>query len=192
MCYKEEYMATNDIVNSLAPAAFGLLGTVAGAMITYLSTNSERRSMEDNQARAHLADTLNAIDRIRWTTRVGTLSPDDAAPGALSEKLRLSIASARGPLLTAGIAFETVSAALQPAEHLSIRWDSRTVDPSDPDDAAALVAYLYQVLDRHRFSRRSQGIFRALKQMEQFTRGARLPDGVAADRTTVGRLSSPT
>jgi hypothetical protein len=185
-------MDTKDIVNSLAPAAFGLLGTVAGAMITYLSTHSERRSTEDNQARARLADVLNAIDRIWWVTRVGALSPDDAAPGALSEKLRLSIASARGPLLTAGIGFETVSAALQPAENLSIRWDSRTIDPIDADDAAALVAYLYQVLDRRRFSRRSQGILRAVTRMEQFTRGARLPDGVMADRTTFGRLSSPT
>jgi hypothetical protein len=180
-------MGTNDMVSSLAPAAFGLLGTVVGAMITYLSAHSERRSMEDNQARARLADTLNAIDRIGWTTRVGVLSPDDAAPGTLSEKLRLSIAAARGPLLTAGIAFDTVSAALQPAENLSIRWDSRTVDPIDPDDATALVAYLYQVLDRHRFYRRTHRILRALKQMEQFTRGARLPDGVVADRTTFGK-----
>ena len=68
----------------------------------------------------------------------------------------------------AGIAFETVSAALQPAENLSIRQDSRTVDPMDPDDAAALVAYLYQLLDRLRFSRRSQGTLRTLKGMEQF------------------------
>ncbi len=181
-------MDTKDIVSSLAPAAFGLLGTVAGAMIAYLTANSERHSMEDNQARARLADILNAINRIWWVIRVGALSPDDMAPGALSESLRSSIAAARGPLLTAGIAFETVSAALQPAENLSIRWDSRTVDPMDPDDAAALVSYLYQVLDRYRFSRRSQGIFREIKRMEQFTRGARLPDGVVADRAIFGRL----
>ena len=90
-------MDTKNIVDSLAPAAFGLLGTIAGATITYLSANSERHSTEDNQARARLADILNAIDRIWWTNRIGALSPDDAAPGILSERLRVSIAAARGP-----------------------------------------------------------------------------------------------
>src|SRR5262249_41149050 len=87
----KEYMDIKDLISSLAPAAFGLLGTVAGAIITYLAAHAERRSSEDNEARARLADILNAIDRILWTTRVGAMSLDDAAPGALSEKLRLSI-----------------------------------------------------------------------------------------------------
>jgi len=155
-------MDAKDLATSIAPAAFGLLGTIAGAMITFLSTHMARRSTEDNEARTRLADVLNAIDRIWWVTRIGAMSPDDAAPGALSERLRASIASARGPLFTAGLSFEIVSAALQPAQNLSIRWDSRTVEPQDPDNAATIVAYLFQVLERHRFSRRAQERLRAL------------------------------
>jgi|SRR5262249_17773928 len=185
-------MDAKDLATSIAPAAFGLLGTIAGAMITFLSTHTARRSTEDNEARTRLADVLNAIDRIWWMTRIGAMSPDDAAPGALSERLRASIASARGPLFTAGLSFEIVSAALQPAQNLSIRWDSRTVEPQDPDDAATIVAYLFQVLERHRFSRRAQERLRALKGMEQFKRGARLPTGVVAEQAAFGKLSSPT
>jgi hypothetical protein len=180
-----------DVILGLAPALFGLIGTVVGAGLTYQASGSQRRAKEDDEARNHLAKVSNAIHRLWWLIRVGASRPEDVSlgPEGIPADLQTSVIEARTSLLTAGIPYRIAAVALEPAERLAFRHGQRKVLTKDPDDAQALVVFLLGLLDHRRGYRRSSQVWTQLNAMEELARGRRPLEGVPEDRNTFGYLS---
>ena len=182
----------DDVILGLAPALFGLIGTLVGAGVTYQASGSERRAKEDDAARNHLLNVSNAIQRLWWMTKTGASSPDDLSPGpgGIADDLRTSARDARASLLNAAIPHRIAFHALDPTDRLAHRWMQRKVLAKDPDDAQALVTFLLDVLDHRRGYRRSSQVWTQLNAMEELERGRRPLEGVPEDQNPFGYLSN--
>lgn len=166
---------TPEVILALAPAVFGLLGTLLGAGIAYRAKIEVRHAAEDDKARNQLVNVSAAIHRASWLSKFGASQPDDMnpGPGGLGDDLRTSVKEARAVLLSAGVPYRVASAALEPTERLALRLGNRSMLAEDPDDAQALVAFLFDLLDRRRAYRHADQSWAKLNEMEELTRGRR-------------------
>jgi hypothetical protein len=166
---------TPEVILALAPAVFGLLGTLLGAGLTYRAKVDERHAAEDDKARLQLVNVSAAVHRASWFSKFGASQPDDVnpGPGGLGDELRKTVKEARAALLSAGVPFRVASAALEPTERLALRLGNRSMLAEDPDDAQALVAFLFELLDRRRAYRHGDQAWTKLNEMEELERGRR-------------------
>ena len=166
---------TSEVILALAPAIFGLLGTLLGATIAYRAKVEERQAGEDDNARNQLANVSAAIHRASWFSKFGASQPGDVnpGPGGLQDELRTTVKEARAALLSAGVPYRVASAALEPAERLTLRLGNRSMLAQDPDDAQALVEFLFGLLDRRRAQRHAGQALTRLNEMEELARGRR-------------------
>jgi len=178
-------MDTGQVILGLAPALFGLIGTLVGAGLTFQSQRAERRFRQDDEARASLLKVSSAIDRLSWRNKVGARSPEDAiisGPGGIQDELLTSTKNARAALIGAGIPYRIASAALDPTDRLVVRMGQIQVLPKDPDDAQAVVEFLLGLLDGSRSYRRSDLAWKRLTAMEELRRGRRPIEGGYEDQ----------
>lgn len=89
---------TPEVILALAPAVFGLLGTLLGAGIAYRAKIEERHAAEDDKARNQLVNVSAAIHRASWLSKFGASQPDDMnpGPGGLGDDLRTSVKEGTG------------------------------------------------------------------------------------------------
>jgi len=104
----------SEVILALAPAVFGLLGTLLGAGLTYRAKTEERQAAEDDNARNQLVNVSAAIHRASWLSKFGASEPGDVdpGPGGLGDQLRTTVKEARASLLSAGVPYRVASDAL--------------------------------------------------------------------------------
>ena len=180
---------TTDVILGVAPAVFGLLGTLLGAGLTVQASRAERHAKADDEARSQLLDVSHAIHRVSWFSKFGASTPDDLSdgPGGIRPAVRSSVKGARAALLNAGIPYRIASVALDPTERLDLRLSSRTMHAEDPDDAQTLVAFLLGVLEHRRAYRHSNQILNRLDAMEELARGRRPLEGYDETQAPFGQ-----
>jgi hypothetical protein len=174
-----------DVIFGITPAFFGLVGTLVGAGVTYQSSGAERRAKEDDQARNHLLDLSDAIQRVWRFIRFGAELPARPNPPGIANPPAIDLAGdlltgakdARAALVNAGIPYRIVFLALEPAERLAVRLEQRAEQQNDPDDARVLVAFLLDLLDHRRAYRHSARVWTRLNTMEELARGRRPLEG---------------
>jgi hypothetical protein len=156
-----------DTVLVIAPAVFGLVGTVLGGWLAQRSAASERQVREDNDARKALADLLNLFLPASGCYTVGqsgearfvTRLPD-------SKTLGDCVRTAQVTLVAAGIPWRTVDAGFFEISVFATNVEATEAAQANQDTMAAemsrsaakatnLIDAFMQILDRSRGYRRS-------------------------------------
>ena len=106
-------MTAAELVLGIAPAFFGLVGTLVGGGLTVRAGRSDRLSKEDDEARSALVAVSAAVNRLAWLTKVGVSAPDDLSPGGIVDSLRAAVRDAQATLIIAGVTYRVASAALE-------------------------------------------------------------------------------